>query len=86
MGEHLADLREAARAGDLAHEPRERIGVADPFRRLAFVEAAEIDELHVEPADRLDGLEHVGLKLERKVPGGLPAHGRIHGEDEPPVA
>ena len=86
MAEHLADLRVAALARDLAHQPRQRVGIADPFRRLALVEAAEIDELHVEPADRLDGLEHVGLELERKVPGGLPAHGRVHGEDQPAAA
>src|SRR4029453_10482638 len=47
------------------------------------IETAEIDKLHVKPAARLDGVEHVGLKLQREVPGGLPAYGRVHGEDQP---
>ena len=86
MRQHLADLREAALARHLPHQPRQRVGIAHPFRRLALAVAAEIDELHVEPADRLDRLEHVGLKLEREVPGRLPAHGGVHGEDQPALA
>ena len=48
--------------------------------------AAEEDELYVEPADFSDGMEHLGLKRERHVPGGLPAHGGVHGEHEPAAA
>src|SRR6185312_6195867 len=57
MREHFADLREAARTGYLPHQPRQRVGIAHPFRGLALAVAAEIDELHVEPADGLDRLE-----------------------------
>src|SRR5579885_1912395 len=86
MGEHFAHLGEAALAMDLAHEGGERGRVAHPFRGPALAEPAKIDELDVEAADRLDRLEHVRLKFEREVPGGLPAHGSVHGEDEPPAA
>ena len=73
-------------AGDARHEARERVRVRHPFRRAALVHPAEIDELHVEPADLLDGAEHVALQLQRHVPGRRPAHGRVHGEDEPPAS
>src|SRR5262249_60613593 len=84
--EHFAHLGQPALALDLPHQLGECGWVIHPFRRLALAEAAEIDELHVETADLLDCLEHVRLKLEREVPGGLPAHGGIHGEDELPAA
>ena len=45
--------------------------------------AAEIDELHVEAADRLGFQEHFGLELARGVPGRLPAHGGVEREDQP---
>ena len=61
-------------------------GIADPFRRLALAVAAEIDELHVEPAHGLNRLEHVRLELEREIPRRLPAHGGVHGEDQPALA
>src|SRR4029078_4146129 len=86
MGKDFGDLRQAALAGDVAHQLGQRDGVRNPFRRLALVEPAEIDKLHIAPADSLDGVEHVGLKLESEVPGGLPAHGGVHGEDQPAAA
>ncbi|ODS02811.1 hypothetical protein AUC71_13265 [Methyloceanibacter marginalis] len=83
MGQHFADLGMPALAMDLAHQPRQRVRIAHPAARLALVEAAEIDELHVEAADRLDRAEHLALERKGQVPAGLPAHGRIHGEDQP---
>ena len=82
MLQHLADLGEAATAFDRRHEPRERGCVAHPAARLAFVEAPEKDELYVEAADRLHRVEHLGLNLQRHVPGWLAAHGGVHGEDQ----
>ena len=52
VAQHLADLRMAALASDARHQVAEAGAVRDPARGAAFVQAAEIDELHVEPADR----------------------------------
>ncbi len=86
MGQHLFDLGEAALAGNTGHQPREVIWIAHPARGPALAGAAEIDELHVEAADRLHRLEHPGLEAERQIPGRLPAHGGVHGEHQPAVA
>src|SRR5688572_14164685 len=83
---HFADLGEAALAGDGGHEAREALRVAHPFAGAGLAEAAEIDELHVEGAGFLDGLEHVALQLQSDVPGRLPAHGGVHGKDQPPAS
>ena len=81
--EHLADLRVAPGARDARHQRRERVGVRHPARGSALAGAAEEYELHIEPADRLHGLEHVGLQRQRHVPCRLPAHGGIHREHQP---
>ncbi len=62
VAEHLADLGVAAAAGDAGHQVAERARVAYPAARAALVEAAEIDELHVEAADLGGLLEHLGLQ------------------------
>ncbi len=51
MGQHLADLGLAAAAVDAHHKVAQALGIADPFRRLAFAEAAKIDKLDVQAAD-----------------------------------
>jgi hypothetical protein len=83
VAQHLADLRVAARAIDSRHQARERVGVRHPLGGAALAGATKVDELHIEPADRLDGVEHVGLQRQRHVPGRLAAHGGIHSEHEP---
>src|SRR5262245_10030643 len=51
MGEHLAHLGVAALAGDARHQPRKRLGVADPFARTGLIQPAEVDELHIKAAN-----------------------------------
>ena len=46
----------------------ERARVDHPARGAAFVEAAEIDELHVEAADSAAACEHLALQLGRRDP------------------
>ena len=83
MAERAADLRVAAAAVDARHQPGERLGLADPARGAAFAEPAEIQELHVEPADRGGGLEHLRLNAAGEVPHRLPAQRGVEREDEP---
>ena len=85
--QHLADLGVAAMAGDRVISRASASGSRDPSRRAAFTEATEIDQLHVEAADLAFTASNMSrLKRERHVPGRLPAHGRVHGEDQPPAA
>jgi hypothetical protein len=51
----------AAAAIHRGHELGKRRWVAHPFTGAAFVEAAEVDELHVEPADAGGFGKHFGL-------------------------
>ena len=68
---------------DPGHEAGEVIGVRDPFRAAALGVVPIIDQLHAEPADAGDGAEHVALELASRIPGLLPAHGGVEGEDQP---
>ena len=54
-----------------------------PAARLAFVEAAVIDELDVEPAERGGRLEHLALDAAGAVPGRLAARRRVERKDQP---
>src|SRR5215208_1300542 len=83
MRDDLADLRVAAAAVDSRHQVGEFIGLCDPAGGTAFAEAAVIDELHIETADRRRLPEHVGLQPAGGVPGRLPAHGGVERKDEP---
>jgi len=83
VGEDLADLRVPGAALDPGHEAGEVIGVRDPFRAAALGVVPIIDQLHAEPADAGDGAEHVALELASRIPGLLPAHGGVEGEDQP---
>ncbi len=85
VGEHAAELGEAAAAGDVAHAAREHGGGRRPVAGAEFATAAEIDELHREPADRVRDGEHVALDLGRLGPGRLAAQGRVDREDQPPL-
>ena len=85
MAQNLADLREATSAVNLRHQLCKRVRVGHPFRGATLCRTAEVDQLHVEPADRLYRVKHVGLERQRHVPCRLPAHGRVHGEDQPPT-
>src|SRR5215831_6868817 len=82
MAQHLADLGVTAAAVDDFHQGGKRRGFRHPARRPAFAKAAEIDQLHIKPADRLGLQEHLALKLASCVPGGLPAHRGIEGENQ----
>ena len=84
MGDDLADLGVAAAAVDPLHQRAQPLGLRHPARGPAFAEAAVIDQLHVEPADRRRLAEHVGLQPAGRVPSRLPAHGRVEREDQPP--
>ena len=83
MAQHLADLRRAAAHFDFAHQIAEPLPARDEFRGAAFVEAAEIDELHVEPAEVGGDLKHPRLQALGEIPGRLPAHRRVEREDQP---
>ena len=86
VGEHPADLRRSAAHVDAAHEVLEPLPAGDEIRSPAFVETAEIDELDVEAAERRRGFEHFRLKRLGEIPGRLPAHGGVEGEDQPAAA
>ena len=86
MGQHLAELGVAAATVDLLHQRRQRGRFRHPARRPALVRAAEIEELDVEPADRLGFQEHVRLQPAGGVPGRLPAHGGVERKDQPATA
>src|ERR1043166_9399120 len=85
MGEDFADLGAAAAAGNPAHEAGEARAVGDPAGRATFVEAAVVNELHLEPADRRRLAEHLALELAGGIPGRLAAHGGVKREDQPPA-
>ena len=61
----------------------EPLPARDEFRRPALAEAAEIDELHVEPAESRRRLKHPGLQGLREIPGRLAAHRRVERENQP---
>ncbi len=86
MFEHAADLRMPALAAYASHDFAEPCRIGIPLRRAAFAQSPEIDQLHVEPADRARLLEHFRLKLAGEIPGRLPAHGGIERECEPSTA
>ena len=65
------------------HQLGEPLGLRHPARGPAFVQAAVVDELDVEPADRRRLAEHVGLQPAGGIPGRLPAHGGVEREDQP---
>ena len=83
MGDDLADLGMAAAAVDPLHQRAQPLGLRDPVRSPALAQAAVINELHVEAADRRRLAEHVRLQPAGRIPQGLAAHGRIEREDEP---
>src|SRR5262244_3101451 len=82
MGENLAELRVAAPAFDALHQRAEPLRMRYPTRGATLAEAAVIDQLHVQPADRRRLAKHVGLQPTGRVPGGLATHGRVEREDE----
>src|SRR5438874_4083655 len=83
MRQHAADLCTSASAFDAGHEPCKGGRGVRPFRRPAFIEAAEIDELNIKPADRFGFNEHLALDLKSTIPGRLAAHRGIHREYQP---
>lgn len=84
--EHLAKLRKAAPAFHARHQPRQRLGIPHPFGSAAFAKPAEVDQLDIEAANLFDLMKHVRLDLQGQIPGRLPAHRRIHSEDQPAPA
>jgi hypothetical protein len=66
MLEHLANLGRAAAAVDAGHQVGQTPRIVDPAAGPALAEAAEIDQLHIEPADRRRLVEH--LRLQRAAP------------------
>ena len=68
---------------DRAHDPVQIGGVGHPAARLAFVEAAIIDELDVEPAERGGRLEHLALDAAGAIPARLAARRRVERKDQP---
>ncbi len=86
MGEHPLDLGLAAETGDRAHHPVQIGGIRHPPARLAFVEAAVINELDVEPAERGGRLEHLALDAAGAVPARLAARRRVERKDQPAAA
>src|SRR5205085_1205014 len=86
MSQHALDLGLAAEARDRTHRAVQIGGVGHPAARLAFVEAAIIDELDIEAAERGGGLEHLALNAAGAVPGGLTAGSCIEREDQAATA
>ena len=86
MRQHAFDLGLAAEAGHSAHRPVQGGGIGHPAARLAFVEAAVIDELDVEPAEGGGGLEHLALDAAGAVPCRFAARGGVEREDQPAAA
>src|SRR5271165_5421326 len=86
MAKNSADLRLARAHRNAAHEPRQPLSARDELRRPALAQASEIDELHLKPTEAAGHLEHLRLQGLGEVPGGLPAHGRVEDENEPPAA
>src|SRR5689334_4356264 len=82
MRQHALDLRLTADAGHRAHDPMQIGCIAHPAARFAFVEAAVIDELDVEPAERGGRLEHLALDAAGAIPGRLAARRRVEREDQ----
>ena len=68
---------------DPAHERAESLPAGNELRGAAFVEAAIVNELHVEPTELFRDLEHSDLQRLRKVPGRLSAHCGVKREDQP---
>src|SRR5262249_2805540 len=85
MSKDFADLGAATATGNPAHETGEAYAVGDPAGGATFVEAAVVDELHLQPADRRRLAEHFALQLAGGIPGGLPAHGGVEREDQAPA-
>ncbi len=56
--------------------------VAHEGGSAAFVEAAKIDELDIQPAAGGGGGEHLPLDLLGEIPGRLAAHGGVEREDQ----
>src|SRR5262249_50761201 len=82
---NLADLGITAPTIDLLHQVGKATGVGDPARGAAFAQAAIVNKLDIETADRRRFTEHVCLKNAGQVPGRLTAHGRIDGKNKPPT-
>ena len=64
------------------HHSRESAGVRHPPRCSAFALAAEIDQLHFEPAGSGYGPEHFRGQLCGQIPSRLPARGGVDREDQ----
>ena len=83
--EHARDLGLAADAGNGAHGAMKRRRRRQPPARLALVETAIEDQLHLEAAQARGGLEHFPLQATGAVPARPAAGRRVHGEDQPPA-
>src|SRR5207247_3686751 len=83
VGQHPLDLGLTADAGNRAHHAMQIGGCGHPAARLAFGEAAVIDQLDVEPAERGGRLEHLALDPAGAVPTRLAARRRVEREDQP---
>ena len=86
VAEYLGDLRMAGGDRNLASSARQ-----GPCRRqeaggLALAKAAIIDKLDFEAAMRGRRLKHAGLDALRDIPGRLPAHRRVEGENQAAAA
>src|SRR4051794_36398719 len=86
MEENLADLGLSAAAVDPGHQFAQRHAVAKPAARAALARPAVVEELDVEAAGPRRLIEHLGLQLTGNVPGRLPAHSGVKGEDKPTTA
>src|SRR3546814_13057483 len=67
------------------HPPQQVLRRRNPRAGLALPEAAIEDELNVDAADGVRGLEHLRLDVTGAIPGGLPAGARVRREDPAPA-
>src|SRR5262245_16274683 len=83
--EDPADLGLPRHAHDPAHRIRQLTCIVGPMARLAFFEAAVIDELDFKPADPARFREHLALQPYGGVPCRLAGSGGVEREDQPPA-
>ena len=83
--QHPLDLGHAAGTTHLSHLCQQVRRAADPGTRVELPEPAVVTELDVETAQRLGFEKHLRLDLTGAIPRGLPACGRIHGENQAPA-
>ena len=86
MAQNLADLGLATTAIDSRHQFGKLVTASNPTGSSTFLQATEIDELDIEPADTRRFPEHLRLQCAGCIPCRLPTHRGIKREYQPAAA